>query len=298
MQSVVQTEQLTKRFGSTIAIDQLSMEIIGSDRVSLVGQPGAGKSTLLRLLVDLVHPTGGRARVAGFDTRRASYQVRRATAWVPAQVHLPRNLSVEGFLDRSAEFRRTDPNRAVRHHVLPRLDLAPDDKIADLDQSECQALAMVAAFQRSPQVLLLDEPLAQLGQHRWVLDKLIEISGPGTTVIATARDLTLAEHLAGPVMLLDKGKIVATGSLEGLRRRARHRSELEFSQPPDQAWVAGLPGVLAAAVEGTKARVLYAGEPERLVNAAKHAGLDRVTHHDATLDELLVDYRMLAERKR
>lgn len=137
MQSVVQTEQLTKRFGSTTAIDQLSMEIVGSDRVSMVGQPGAGKSTLLRLLVDLVHPTSGRARVAGFDTRRASYQVRRATAWVPAQVHLPQNLSVEKFLDRSAQFRRTDPNRAARHHILPRLDLAPDDKIADLDQSEC-----------------------------------------------------------------------------------------------------------------------------------------------------------------
>lgn len=298
MQSVVQTEQLSKKFGSTVSIDMLSMEIIGSDRVSLIGQPGAGKSTLLRILVDLVHPTGGRARVAGFDTRSAAYQVRRAAAWVPSEVFMPPKMTVESFLDRQAEFRRTDPNMAARHHVLPQLDLAPDDLIRDLDSSERHAVALVAAFQRSPTVALLDEPLAQLGPHKWVLEKLIEVAGPSTTVLATARDLGLAEHLRGPVMLLDSGKVVATGSLAGLRKRARHRSELSFDRPPDPEWVQQLPGVLAAAVNGNTARVLFAGDPERLVGAASGGGLADVVHHDPTLEELLTDYRLLAGRPR
>ncbi len=159
-------------------------------------------------------------------------------------------------------------------------------------------VAMVAAFQRLPEVILLDEPLAQLGSHGWVLDKLLELAGPKVTVLATARDLSVAEHLGGPALLLDRGSIVVTGPLDALRKRARHRSELRFARPPDHAWVAGLPGVMASAVQGNTARVLFAGEPERLVEAAAEAGLDEVQHHEATLDELLTDYRMLAERAR
>ncbi len=298
MQSVVQTERLTKRFNSTTAIDELSLEIQGGERVSVVGQPGAGKSTLLRILVDLIHPSGGRARIAGFDTRRAAYQVRRVTAWVPDTVTLPSHLTVEEYLERSAQFRRTDPNRATRHHVLPRLDIAPDDRLGNLTSAERHAVAMVAAFQRLPEVVLLDEPLAQLGSHDWVLQELLEVAGPKTTVLATARALGVAEHLKGPIVLIDRGSVVATGSLDALRKRARHRSELSFSQPPDQEWIAGLPGVMASVVKGTTARVLFSGDPERLVEAAASGGLDKASHHEATLNELLSDYRKLAERAR
>ncbi|NOX31919.1 MAG: ABC transporter ATP-binding protein [Actinobacteria bacterium] len=295
MQAVVQTEGLTKRYGNVTAIDGVDIEIDTGQRVAIIGQPQSGKTTLFRLLVNLVHPTAGRARVGGFDTSRGSYQVRRLTGWVPASVSLPRNLAVGEFLDRMAEFKRSDPDVSLRSTVLPALDVGPDDKLRELDDEERHIVALLAAVQKQPDLFLLDEPLAGSGRFRELAAEILGSLSDQVTVMASARDLSLAERMSDRVLLLDNGRIIADGPLSTLRSRVRQRTELEFSSAPNESALRSLPGVLDLVVQGNTARVLSVGSTDKLIDAVRPAGLIDSTVRQPGLEELMTDHRLLAD---
>ncbi len=296
MQAVVQTERLTKRFGDTVALSELDLEIEVGQRVAIVGQPGAGKTTLVRILVDLIHPTSGRARVAGFDTTRASYQVRRVVGWVPADLRLPGELSVSTFLRRMADFKRSGADTSQRATVLARIDVAPDDNLRELSPDEQFVVAFLAALQKQPEVLIMDEPLAHAGNHRDLVVELLGGLPERTTVLATARDLTITDHVNERVLLLDSGRVVADGPLDTLRRRVRQRTELFFSSTPTEAAVRALPGVLDCVISDRMARVLSVGPTGVLVDRARALGLVDAVVFEPGLAELVSDHRLLASR--
>lgn len=297
MQAVVQTESMTKQYGDIVAVDRVDLEIEHGDRVALIGHPGSGKTTFLRLLVDLVHPTSGRARVGGFDSVKAPYQVRRIVGWTPADPKLPVRLTVGEVLDRAAEYKRSDPDTSIRSHVLPLIDVAPDDPILELDDDERFVVALITALQKQPDVLILDEPLAAAGRFRSLVADLITELPEHVTLIASARDLGLAELIDFRVLLLEHGRIIADGDLETLRRTVRQRTELAFDSMPSEAALRALPGVLDLAVQGSTARVLSVGPTEDLIEAARAVGLSDAVVHQPGLAELVADHTLLAARR-
>ena len=297
MQAVVQTEGASKDYDDVTAVAELDLVVERGQRVALIGHPGSGKTTLLRLLIDLVHPTTGRIRVTGYDTRVAPYQVRRRTGWVPNMPSLPQNVTVGGLLDRMSDFKRSDADTSIRHKFLPAIDVATDDPMRELDEPEQYMVAFIAALEKQPELLLLDEPLAAAGRFRGLVSDILGGLDPNVTVVATARDLTLTEVFDERVLFIERGHVIADGSLENLRRMIRQRTELSFAETPSEAQLRALPGVLDLVVQGSTARMLSVGPTDALIDAARPLGLVDAVVHEAGLDVLIADHKLLAANR-
>ena len=296
MQPVVITEGLTKKFGRTKAVLDLDLTVEQGETFALVGKSDSGKSTVLNLLLDLVHPTSGRARVLGADTAKASYQVHREVGWVPSHVVPPPRLTIQGWLDRSRSFRRSEIDGSLRQRVIPLLDAALTDNLSELSQSELGVVALVAALQKEPELLLLDEAIIGMrAQLDLVKEILNEFSSHGGTTLMTSRDLSVAGRMAHRVGLLDSGSLIASGTIGELRERGRQRLEIVFKSDPRHDIFEQSPSVVGAVVQGNIARVLVHGKTDSVVAIARQHGADQIILHESGVDELVADLRQLKE---
>ncbi len=295
MQPVVLAEGLAKRFGRTKAVMDFDLTIDQGEYVGIVGRPDSGKSTIHHLLLDLVHPSAGRARILGTDVTKAAYHVHREIGWVPAQVVPPPGITVEQWLDRSRSFRRSDIDLTLRQRIIPLLDAALTDHLRELSQPELNIVALVAAMQKRPKLLLLDEPvLGMRAQHELFVTLLEEHRSLGGSALLTSRDLSTTGRLVDRIGLLDSGSIVAMGSIDELRERGRQRIEFVFrSEQRDDLFEEAPPAVLGAVVQGNVARVLVHGKTETVVEFARQKGAAEVIIHEAGVDELIADLKQL-----
>ena len=142
----------------------------------------------------------------------------------------------------------------------------------------------------------MDEPLAHAGKHRDLVVELLAGLPERTTVLATARDLTITDHVNERVLLLDGGRLVADGPLDTLRRRVRQRTEVFFASTPTEAAVRSLPGVLDCVISENMARVLSVGPTDVLIDRARSLGLVDAVVFEPGLAELVSDHRLLAGR--
>jgi ABC-type multidrug transport system ATPase subunit len=156
----IRTERLTKRFGDVLALDGLDLSVERGEIFGFLGPNGAGKSTTIRLLLHLIHPTGGRAEIMGIpvsDTARAH----RHVGYVSGDVALwPQLTGTEAL--RLLGNLSGGVDEAYRDELLERLELDPSRRIRTLSKGNRQKVALVAAFMHQPDVLLLDEPTAGL----------------------------------------------------------------------------------------------------------------------------------------
>jgi len=219
----VEVEGITKRFGPTVALDDVSLTVDAGSVLALLGPNGAGKTTLIRVLTTLLMPDEGRARVAGFDIRESPKAIRSMIglagqfATVDELLTGRENLELVGLLyhlDRP-EYRR----RA--HEALDRMTLADvgDKPVKTYSGGMRRRLDLAASLIGQPPVLFLDEPTAGLDPRtRNDLWQLIEeLVAEGTTVLLTTQYMEEAEHLADRIVVIDTGRVVARGTADELK---------------------------------------------------------------------------------
>ena len=207
---LVQTENLTKRYGSFTALDGCSLAVRAGDIFGLLGPNGAGKTTLLRLLLGYIRPTSGTARVAGFDCERESLAVRSRTAY-----------------DFFAELRREcDRERATL--VAARLDLDCSRQVARMSTGMRQKLALAVVLATDSAVTILDEPTANLDPtaRAEVLDLVREARAAGRTVIFSSHVLSEVETTCDRVAIVRAGRLVHEQSIADVRRSHRITARL------------------------------------------------------------------------
>ncbi|MDN5795659.1 MAG: ABC transporter ATP-binding protein, partial [Intrasporangium sp.] len=200
---MISVEGLTRRFGQTLAVDRLSVEIAEGELFGLLGPNGAGKTTTLRMLAGLIGVTEGRAVVCGVDVteRSAGTRLRSPIGVLPEEVGLYGDLSAARTLDFFGRLHHLPA--AVRpeqtERLLERLGLweRRDDPAASLSKGLKQRLALARALVHDPPVILLDEPTANLDPEvaRTVREFLLELRSTGRTIILNTHRLEEAERL-------------------------------------------------------------------------------------------------------
>lgn len=284
----IETEKLTKRFGSFTALDSLDLEIRRGEVFGYLGPNGAGKSTTLRLLLALIRPTSGSARIFGADAA----DVRRAhprLAYVPGDVALwPRLtgaqcLSLLGNLHGAVDAR-------LRDELIERFRLDPGKRARAYSKGNRQKVALVAALASRSDLLLLDEPTSGL-------DPLIEAefvttvrdaAAQGRTVFLSSHILAEVERLCARVGILRDGKLVEVADVSHLR--AMHGTELDVDivgRPPDVSQVSGVSRV-DRRPEGIRVRLT--GEPGPLLRALEPARVVGLRSREASLEEIFLGY--------
>jgi len=220
-------ELLSKRFGSTVAVDDLSLKIPRGELHALLGPNGAGKTTTLRIVAGLLRPDSGRVSIMGHDIAEDAMAAKRVLAFLPDDPLLYGKLTPVEYLEFVAGLWNVDPEQAESNAVglLQWLDLFSrrDERIEGYSRGMRQKLALAGALIHDPDVMILDEPLTGLdaATARQVKDLLLERVQSGRTVILTTHILEVAERLAQRISIINRGQVIADGTLEELRERAK-----------------------------------------------------------------------------
>jgi ABC-2 type transport system ATP-binding protein len=292
--AAVETSRLTKYYGDQRGIEDLDLRIEGGEVFGFLGPNGAGKTTTIRLLLDLIRPTGGSARVAGFDTRTESVEVRRRAGYLPGELRLAAHYTGLGFLSYLGRL-RGGVDRARIEELAGRLELDLRRRIGTLSKGNKQKVGIVAAFMHDPEVLILDEPTSGLDPLRQQdVNALIrEAASRGRTVLLSSHELDQVEHVAGRVGIVRAGRLVAVESMAALRERALRRVEVHFEapvQPEAVEPVRAAAGVREWALEDGVLRLQVEGSMDALVKELARLPVRTLTSETPELDEIFLSY--------
>ena len=232
---MITTTRLTKRYGSTLALADLDLEINRGEVFGLLGPNGSGKSTTIRLLLGLLRPTEGGASVAGWDCWADSVEVRRLVSYLPGELRLIGSYSGLGMLKFLASLRGgvgLDRAVAIAERIM-KLDLGR--KVRNYSTGMKQKLALAQAFADPVELLILDEPTSALdpSARGEVLDLVREARRLGQTVIFSGHVLAEVEQIADRVAIMRRGRLM---HVEDMRRRQGGRQLLVRYEgaPPDR----------------------------------------------------------------
>jgi ABC-2 type transport system ATP-binding protein len=239
-QPVAELSAVTKRFGTTVALDGVDLRVEPGETLALLGPNGAGKTTALALLTGLRRPDGGRAALFGLppSDRRALARI----GVTPQETGFPQTLRV-GELVNLVRLHYTDPLPAAELLERFGLDHLERRQAGGLSVGERRRLAVALAFAGRPRFVLLDEPSTGLDveSRRELWHTIRDFASSGGTVLLTTHHLEEADELASRVIVLEAGRVVATGTPDALRRRARmKRIRLRAAAIPDLPEVAGV----------------------------------------------------------
>jgi ABC-2 type transport system ATP-binding protein len=268
----VRIEGLVKDYGEIHAVRGIDLEVRPGEVFGFLGPNGAGKTTTIRCLLDLLRPTAGRIEVLGLDPRREGVAVRSRVAYLPGELRLPERWTGAELVASVGRLRgRSDGPR--RDELAERLGLDLGRRMRDLSSGNRRKVALLLAFQADADLLILDEPtsgLDPLVQHEF-LRLVREAREAGRTVFLSSHVLSEVQRAADRVAVLRTGKVVAVGTVEELRGRARQRVEVWFANDPPASDLAGLPGLAEASVDDHRLSAVLSGSIQPLLEVlARH----------------------------
>jgi ABC-2 type transport system ATP-binding protein len=227
---MIQVEGLSKRYGATLAVDDVSFEVKKGEVVGLLGPNGAGKTTTMKILTCYISATAGKASINGFDTFDEPLKVREQIGYLPESCPLYTDMDVTGFLEFCAEIRGIPGSvrRAAVERVVSDCDLGAvrRKRIGHLSKGYRQRVGIAQALIHNPPVLILDEPTSGLdpNQIRDILT-LITNLGRERTVIHSTHILSEVEATSGRVLIINRGRIVAQGAPRDLIARGARMTD-------------------------------------------------------------------------
>ena len=230
---MIELEGLTKDFGTLRAVDGIDLAIPRGQFFAVLGPNAAGKTTTIKMMVGLIRPTAGRARIAGFDIQQQPLEARARLSYVPDFPFLYEKLTPWEFLRFTGQLFGMD-DAAIRlgaEELVPRFQLAEwlHKPIDGLSHGTRQRVAIASALLHQPRVFVIDEPMVGLDPHhaRVVKDLLRERVDQGMTVFLSTHQTSVAEEMADRVGIIHRGRLVVSGTPSELHAQAGTNGALE-----------------------------------------------------------------------
>ncbi len=232
MEHAIETSGLTVRYPHGIGIESVEFFVERGERFGFLGKNGAGKTTTIRVLLDLLRPDAGSARLLGVDVRSGGSELRKRVGYLPGDLALPSGLTGRQALDLFARLQGKEPCR--RDLVIDRLGfprVALDRKVRGYSTGMRQMIGITLAMQHAPELLILDEPTSGLDPmvRDAFLDLVRECPANGQTVLLSSHVLDEVERCADRVAILHQGRLRKIGRIDELRRAAPTIATLTWS---------------------------------------------------------------------
>ncbi len=230
---LIETEQLSKRYGAKSAVEAVSFQVQGGEIFGFLGPNGAGKTTTIKMIVGLLKPTTGAARVGGFDVQAQPIQAKSITGYVPDEPNLYAKLTGRELLRFVGNLYQMDRKQVDRRidELLRLFDLqqAADDTIDSYSHGMQQKTSLAAALMHDPKVLVLDEPTVGLDPRsaRLIKDILKQMAERGSAIFLSTHILEIAERMCDRIGIINQGRLIAAGSMDDLRRMSQGETSLE-----------------------------------------------------------------------
>jgi ABC-2 type transport system ATP-binding protein len=286
---VIVTDRLTKRYGADRGVIDLSFSVVQGEVFGYLGPNGAGKTTTIRLLLDLVRPTSGGARVLGLDPRRDGRSLRARLGVVPGDLRLYERLTGREVLTYFSALRgrRLGPEADA---LAERLDADLSRTVRTLSKGNRQKIGLIQALAHRPELLVLDEPTSGLDPlvQEQVLGLLREAAADGRTVFLSSHALSEVQRTADRVGVLREGRLELVEDVDSLRARALSRVVVSFAQTPPVGSFDGLPGVRETERHGTVVGFTLDGPADPLVKALARYEVVGLDSHEADLEDVFL----------
>jgi len=290
---VIETEGLTKYYGRSRGIIDVHLRVERGEIFGFLGPNGAGKTTTIRLLLDLIRPTRGHARVLGLDPQRDGVEVRRRVGYLPGELALYPDLTGQQVLEYASHLRNGVPHKEITR-LADRLDADLKRPIRTLSHGNRQKIGLIMAMMHRPELLILDEPTTGLDplMQQVLYELLEEVRQDGRTVFFSSHILPEVERLCDRVGILREGRLVAVETVAGLKGVAVRRMDLVFDGPVDPEPFRAIPGVREVSAAGSTLHVAVQGSLDPLIKAAaRHTLLNIITYEPNLEEAFLAFYR-------
>jgi ABC-2 type transport system ATP-binding protein len=244
---IVELKHVTKRFGDTVAVDSLDLSLPPGTLFGFIGPNGAGKTTTIKLITGLLQPTSGRVFVNGIDIRHEPERAKRLIGYVPDNPFLYDVLTGREFLRFVGRLYRMDASLVERRigelFELFQVGSWGDFRAEEYSHGMRQKIVISAALLHQPKLIVIDEPMVGLDPKSIRLVKrILEYqSRMGTAIFMSTHTLAVAEEISSLVGIIDRGRVIAQGTVAELRRlsRERHRTledlYLELTTSPEES---------------------------------------------------------------
>lgn len=290
MPTVFRMQNVSKRFGTTQALDDVSLEASPGVVVALLGENGAGKTTTIKTLMGLCDPDCGDVEVIGLNSQCDGREIRRRVGYAPDRPQLYEWMTVDeiGWFVAGFHGSTTYPKF---QQLMRRFELAPQQKLKTLSKGQLAKVSLAISMAHEPELLILDEPTSGLDPvvRRDFMSSMADVAAEGRTVFLSSHQIHEVERVADIVAILRHGKLVVNERLDDLKNAVR---EVTLTQIGGRTNAIQLPGkVIAQQSIGTQLRALVrdASEEDWLSLQAQH-DFARIDLRTPSLEEIFVGY--------
>jgi len=229
----IETSHLVKRYGDLLAVDDASFQVFGGEIFGFLGPNGAGKTTTIKMIVGLLRPTSGLVKVGGYDVVLQPLQAKAACGYVPDEPNLYPKLTGRELLRFVGDLYGLDRSQIIRRseELLRLFGLieAADETLDSYSHGMRQKTSLAAALVHDPKVLVLDEPTVGLDPRsaRLIKDILRQMADRGAAIMLSTHILEIAQNMCDRIGIINKGKLIAVGTMDELSKLGKGESNLE-----------------------------------------------------------------------
>jgi len=289
---VIDITDLSKFYGKSRGIENVNLQIGEGEIFGFIGPNGAGKSTTIRVLMNLIFPTGGSARIMGMDVIRQTKEIKQKVGYIPSDANAYSSMDVNEFLEYSSRFYQIT-NGSRRISELSRLfDLDLKRKIADLSMGNRKKVSIVQSLIHNPGLLIMDEPTTGLDplMQSVFFELLRSENQKGMTVFFSSHILSEVQMFCKRVAIIKEGKIIQIEDIENLRKKQLKKVYIEFGE---------VIRIESFKINGTKnlsggpgnvLSFLYSGNINDLVSYLSDKKINNLTIEEPSLDEIFMHY--------
>lgn len=220
MKNILEIKNLTKYYGKTLAVKDLSLELHEGEIFGFIGPNGAGKSTTIRSVMNLINKTKGEVYFLGEKLTKDNIKLKDQIGYLPSEVYLYEELTVKEMLDYHASFYKKDLSKK-RKELVKKLKLDESKKIEDLSLGNQKKLGIILAFMHEPKLLILDEPTSGLDpiMQQVFYDLLNEEKEKGTTIFYSTHILSEISKICDRVGIIKEGNLLKVESIKELQQK-------------------------------------------------------------------------------
>ena len=287
--SIIKIASLTKYYGKARGIVDVSFDVQEGEIFGFIGPNGAGKSTTIRLLLSLIHPTSGSARVFGKDVTAHGPEIRHDIGYLPSEVFYYEGMNVINLLKYSASFYECDCTQRI-HELAEYMELDLSRRIDDLSYGNKKKVGIVQGLLHSPKLLFLDEPTAGLDplMQRKFFDLIRDENARGVTVFFSSHILGEVQRLCSRVGIIREGRIVEISDIRTLQQNNYKKVRVEADGLAPAAFEG--PGVTHLQAENGTVRFFFKGDINAVLQKISAVQVADVTIEEPTLEEIFMHY--------
>ncbi|MCP5103271.1 MAG: ABC transporter ATP-binding protein [bacterium] len=294
MDNIIETSGLTKYYkNDVVGVEDLSLTVKEGEIFGFLGSNGAGKTTTIRLLVNLLFPTCGKAKIFGKDTVKHHLDICRDIGYLPSAVRPHKNMTGEGFLNYMGKLSGAG-DKEYRKHLLKKFVLSDKDlkrKVKEYSTGMGRKVALVQTFQHRPRLMIMDEPTEGLDpvmQHTFY-ELLKEYRDNGGTVFLSSHHLREVELVCDRAAIIRKGHLAAVEDIEDLLKRTARTIQVTFKEETDRhllesdAWE-------IVSMDGKTLDARLTGDINTIIKLLSRFDLKDMSLRNAGLQDVFLDY--------